>query len=50
MKIRRGFAGGFYVVFRDEEEADKWRWLFWGILRRSSTCFGGFFNAYHLFW
>ena len=49
MKIQRGWAGGYFVVFRDNLEAEKWDWLFGKILRRRIAHFGNFENAYHLF-
>ena len=39
---------GVYVVFKDEDAADKILWLFGFILRRKLCCFGGYFNAYKL--
>lgn len=49
MKIRKGCYGGYFVVFQDADEAYKWNWLFWKILKRPIACYGQFENAYHLF-
>jgi hypothetical protein len=48
MKIRRGLDGCRYAVFRDEDSAERWAWLFWGIFRKHQTCFNGYYNAYKL--
>lgn len=38
----------FFIVYVDEDAADKHYW-FWGkLLRRQQVCFSGYFNAYEL--
>ena len=49
MQIKRGWDGGVYAVFQDEDHAAEWRWLFGKILRRSWVSFGEPFNAWQLF-
>lgn len=46
MKIKRGYKGGWYLVFESCGHADKWGWLFRGILRMRPACFGQFDNAF----
>lgn len=48
MKIKRGYEGGLYAVFRDEAEAWAYRILFGTILRRRMDCFGGYMNAWKI--
>lgn len=48
MRIKRGYDGGFYAVFKDEPSAMKWQWLFCGLLRRQYICFGAPYNAFEL--
>lgn len=48
-KIKRGYAGGYYLVFESECYASDWEWFMWGILRRPRACFGQYDNAYRLF-
>jgi len=48
MKLKRGYAGGLYIVFKDEEAADNWAWLFWNVLKRRYSCFNGYNNAFKL--
>ena len=49
MEIKRGHAGGWYVVFADEGQAQHWEFLFRCLLKRSWCCFNGYYNAFHLF-
>ena len=49
MKIKRAWHGAYYVVFSDADEAYKWDWLFYKILRRPLANFGVCDNAYYLF-
>ena len=42
MKIGKGINGGWYLVFNDEEEADKYSWILKKILRRHRKCYGGY--------
>lgn len=49
MRVRKGWAGGWYVVFEDNTAADRWEWLFWGVFRRIRICFGSYDNAYLIF-
>ncbi len=49
MKIKKGkVSKTWHVVFEDQYAADKWRWLFWSILRRTRCCFGQYDNAYNV--
>lgn len=51
MKIGYGNRSGWVcVVFKSEYHATRWEWLFYGILRRARACFGGYDNAYRLFY
>lgn len=46
MKIGRGYNGGWYLVFHNEEDASKYHWLFHKILRMDICCYAGVYNAY----
>lgn len=48
MRLIRWNDGKLYAVFKNEDDALRWHWLFGQILRRYSVCFGGYFNAYQL--
>ena len=48
MKIKKGHSGGVYIVFRDEYEAERWKWLFGTLLNRRWACFNAFFNSFEL--
>lgn len=45
-KIKRGFAGGIYLVFPSSYYSEMWDWLLGCIFRLSITCFGEFENAF----
>lgn len=48
-KFGRSYEGkGLYLVMRDEDECDWWKWLFSTLLKRSWVCYGGYCNAWKL--
>lgn len=48
MIIARGLDGRLYIVFNDNVAAYRFKWLFWGILRKQQVCFDGYENAFKL--
>lgn len=49
MRLKKGWDGHWFLVFKNEDHLHEWFWLFGFILRRPICCFDGYLNAFKLF-